>query len=173
MYELADDHGWVDFSRVNLEHEIGVGSTARVYKGTLMPNGAKTPLVVAAKLFTPRELSVVDVREYGEEISLAASLEHPGIAKFHGLSLSPPSIIMLFELCPRGSLQSNLKLVKGAWSWEKKLRMAIQLAEAIVYMHAKRPPLIHRDIKPENVLFRKDWSLALSDFGASRGRKLL
>jgi serine/threonine protein kinase len=50
----------------------------------------------------------------------------------------------------------------------KKCEFMMSLANVIVYLHTRNPPIIHRDIKPENFLLRADWTPVLSDFGVSR-----
>jgi len=34
-----------------------------------------------------------------------------------------------------------------------KLLIAVQIAQALVYLHSEEPPALHRDIKPSNILF--------------------
>ena len=37
-----------------------------------------------------------------------------------------------------------------------KVQVAMQVAQALVYMHGQNPPAVHLDLKPENVLVRHD-----------------
>lgn len=42
---------------------------------------------------------------------------------------------------------------RGRFSARETLETGLALAEALAYLHARRPPLVHRDIKPENVIY--------------------
>ena len=37
-------------------------------------------------------------------------------------------------------------------SWAERSKMAIDLCDAVMYLHSLNPPILHRDIKPGNVL---------------------
>jgi serine/threonine protein kinase len=46
---------------------------------------------------------------------------------------------------------------------------AIQVCEALEYLHGLEPPVTHRDIKPSNILYRfEDHRVLLIDFGIAR-----
>lgn len=49
-----------------------------------------------------------------------------------------------------------------------KIAFAIDIAEALVYLHSFAQPIIHRDLKCKNVLLSSDYEAKLSDFGTSR-----
>ena len=59
-------------------------------------------------------------------------------------------------------------LEKKPFSDEQKLNYALQLCEAVGFLHAMEPPVIHKDIKPSNILINKKEELKLIDFDASR-----
>ena len=45
---------------------------------------------------------------------------------------------------------------------------AIELAQALAYLHQCKPPIIHRDLKPDNILLADNGSIKLADFGLSK-----
>lgn len=45
--------------------------------------------------------------------------------------------------------------------------IARQLAEVLVYLHTRKPPVLHLDIKPSNIIIRSDGCIVLIDFGAA------
>jgi serine/threonine protein kinase len=52
-----------------------------------------------------------------------------------------------------------------------KIDLALDVTEAVVYLHSFSAPIIHRDLKSKNVLLSETFEAKLSDFGVSRERK--
>jgi tetratricopeptide (TPR) repeat protein len=111
------------------------------------------------------------------EAKLAASLEHPSILPTYDLAEAPDgSPILLMRRAPGKSLEDALRacddptgIASGALSGltgrAARLRVFIQLAEAVSFAHARG--VLHLDVKPSNVrvgeygeVFLMDWGLA-------------
>ncbi|KAH9171911.1 hypothetical protein AeNC1_017763, partial [Aphanomyces euteiches] len=48
-----------------------------------------------------------------------------------------------------------------------KLNLAVDITDALVYLHTLNPKYIHRDLKSRNILIDADNGAKLSDFGIS------
>lgn len=56
---------------------------------------------------------------------------------------------------------------EGKFPQKKVLAWALQLSEALAYMHGQKPPIIHSDIKPANIMLRDNGNICLIDFNIS------
>ena len=54
---------------------------------------------------------------------------------------------------------------KGRLPVSKALKWIQQVADALVYLHTRKPPVVHRDIKPANIRITPDDQAVLVDFG--------
>lgn len=57
-------------------------------------------------------------------------------------------------------------------SWQLRMKIAIDIAKGMAYLHSRSPPVLHRDLKSPNVLLAATSEDAVvvakvSDFGAS------
>jgi serine/threonine-protein kinase TNNI3K len=53
---------------------------------------------------------------------------------------------------------------------ETKLRIAMQVAHALTYLHSLSPVVLHRDLKSRNILLSAQLEAKLTDFGTSKER---
>lgn len=54
-------------------------------------------------------------------------------------------------------------------SWEERLRMAMESAQGLEYLHnGCKPPIVHRDVKSTNILLNENFQAKLADFGLSK-----
>ncbi|XP_047329624.1 serine/threonine-protein kinase CTR1-like [Impatiens glandulifera] len=70
----------------------------------------------------------------------------------------------------RGSLYGLIHRPSGgeALDQRRRLRMALDVAKGINYLHCLKPPIVHWDLKSPNLLVDKNWSIKVCDFGLSR-----
>ncbi|KAJ0390723.1 hypothetical protein P43SY_011912 [Pythium insidiosum] len=132
--------------------------------------------VLASKRLVRDQVTRAKTLAFVAEIKLVAQLEHPSIVQFVGAAWTIESDLQaLFEYMPNGDLRSHLDATRNdaesttPSSWQRhKLAIAVDIAEALVYVHSFNPPLVHRDLKSRNVLLGESWKAKLSDFGVSR-----
>ncbi|XP_057858716.2 probable LRR receptor-like serine/threonine-protein kinase At1g06840 isoform X10 [Cryptomeria japonica] len=149
------------FSKTN---EIGFGGFGRVYKGYL-DNGC----MVAIKRASPS--SFQGHKEFQNEIVILSRLHHRCLVKLEGFCEEGMEQILVYEFMKNGNLNNLIsnKQLQESLSWDKRIEIAIAIAQGLDYLHSNiDPPIIHRDVKPSNILLDEHFSAKLSDFGISR-----
>ncbi|KAL8131079.1 serine/threonine-protein kinase-like protein At3g51990 [Apium graveolens] len=138
---------------------LGKGSQSTVYKAALYDG----KLIAAVKL--------TSISSADNEIEILSRIRSPRIVNLLGISIeSNNRRLIVVEFMPNGTLHDHLHVTDSAPSWNRRLRLAIQIAKSVAYLHSLSPPVIHRDIKSANVLIDSNRSARLSDFGlALRG----
>ena len=77
-------------------------------------------------------------------------LEHPNIVAFLGANVEQLAIVTEFVV--QGSLFDLLRNRSTEITIPLALRIALDIARGMSYLHAANPPIIHRDLKSPNVL---------------------
>ncbi|WCJ36557.1 Protein kinase superfamily protein [Euphorbia peplus] len=141
---------------------LGQGGFGSVFRGSL-PDGH----VVAVKVMDSGSLQ--GEREFQNELLFASKLDSPFVVTAIGFSSDRKhrSMLLIYELMPNGNLQDALlhRKCPELFKWEKRLRVAVEIAKGISYLHSLDPPAIHGDIKPSNILLDQSFSAKLADFG--------
>ncbi|KAG6583065.1 TKL/DRK protein kinase [Phytophthora cinnamomi] len=155
----------IPFDSIAFERALSKGASGEVW--VCEYNGQK---VAAKRLLQTKDQKAENVQAFAEEIRLSASLVHPHIVEFVGVAWnSLNNLVMVLEFFPKGNLQNYLQKHGDLLSWARdKIHMAIGVAQALEYLHARTPPLIHRDLKSNNVLLTDQLEPKLIDFGVSR-----
>lgn len=52
--------------------------------------------------------------------------------------------------------------------WRRRLKLALDAAKGMHYLHTRQPPVLHRDLKSANLLVDKHWQAKVADFNLSR-----
>lgn len=113
-----------------------------------------------------------EAKGFAKEIIVMSKLEHPKIVHFIGCTWTNSlDLSGVTEYMDGGDVRSLLENKRVDLSWSKeKISIAIDIAEALAYLHTLRTPIIHRDLKSRNVLLNSKMVAKLSDFGLCRNR---
>ncbi|ETM37872.1 TKL protein kinase [Phytophthora nicotianae] len=180
-----------DFERYRIpQHDLEVvkqlskGAGGVVHLAKWKP---KNEQVVVKRVSPEKSKSVRELQRFTREIRLYGSLKHPKIVTFRGIAWSSlADLSLVLEYMPNGDLaqflerQQMLDSQRRGWSWStdedsgfkhSKLTMALDVADALVYLHSFAEPIMHRDLKAQNILLSNKWVAKISDFGVSKRRK--
>ena len=96
---------------------------------------------------------------------------HSNVLKSIGCCLHTPYPIFVFEFAANGSLADRIYVSRVTerqhqpMVWERRLKIARQIAHALSYLHTAFPrPVIHMNIDMENILLDEDYVPKLSQF---------
>lgn len=108
---------------------------------------------------------------FRNEVWLMSGISHPNIVNLLGFSLTGQSL-MIMEFIPGGDLFMSLINKKKELNWELRLRILIDIAKGMLFLHSMSPPLIHGDLKCPNVMIcewneHADIVAKVGDFGLS------
>ncbi|CAI5998695.1 unnamed protein product [Closterium sp. NIES-65] len=109
------------------------------------------------------------------QIHAVSQLRHPNLVRLLGYCEEREELLLVYEFVPNGNLRQHINPIRGEaaiegkpggmLSFDKRLEVALGVAEALQYMHGCHPAIIHRDVKTLNVFLDNDLHPKLGDFG--------
>ncbi|KAF8102393.1 hypothetical protein N665_0198s0098 [Sinapis alba] len=112
--------------------------------------------------------------EFVAEIKALHKAYHPNVIKLLGKCVNREHCVIVHEFMPKGSLDHYLfaetrpdRVLQQAYpvlDWYSRMRIAVGVAEALVYVHEELK-MIHRDVRASKVLLDEDFVPKLSGFG--------
>ena len=117
-------------------------------------------LVALKEVFDARR-----IQSLRDEFSVLQQLSHPHLPAYYDVFEHQGYGYLVMEYVPGQSLADVLRQQAGPLLESQVLGYAIQLCDALSYLHSQQPPIIHRDIKPANIRITPAGLIKLVDFG--------
>ncbi len=142
-----------------IEHLIAEGGTASVYLAMQESLQRHVAIKLLRKFENPEQLT-----RFLNEGRIIASLNHRNVINIHDIGVTDngrPYISM--EYLEGGDLDARIPKKVDP---EDALQWLEAIGNCLDFVHQKG--IIHRDIKPGNILFHKDGTAILTDFGTAK-----
>lgn len=157
MIEIPEIPGY------KIEKVLGQGGMSTVYLGLQENLNRQVAIkILAPEMFPDRQY----LQRFMNEARTASHLSHPNIVTIHDVGQVEKHCFIVMERLHE-SLVERVKFDPASrLAPPEAFRIIRQIAGALEYAH--QHGVIHRDIKPDNILFRKDGTPVLVDFGIAR-----
>ncbi|PKK65900.1 kinase-like protein [Rhizophagus irregularis] len=162
---IVEEHiKFYDYSHFNNIQEISIGSVGNIFRANWKDSDTVLVLESSYKL---------TVQEIVNELKIQREVDfHTNILRFYGISKLRTGLIhqmnkylLIMEYADGGTLHSYLIENFNRLDWNDKLRLAIQLANAISCIHNE--DIVHGDLNSYNILVHQN-NIKLTNFGLSR-----
>ena len=163
-------HWIINSKEIKYIKPIASGGSSEVYLGDY--RGTE----VAVKKLRIKECKDDNLKEFKREVSSLSLLRQTNLVLFMGAIAEDNNICIVTEFCKGGTLFDLLYKNKNIYlTWSLRLKLLLEIAIGMNFLHTNNPPIIHRDLKSLNVLLTEKIEKStditkckISDFGLSK-----
>lgn len=157
----AMEPGMLLKSRYKVVEQLGKGGMGEVYLA--IDESLDTKVAVKAN----HNLSQHTSAQFIREARLLASLKHANLPRVIDYFTENDSQYLVMDFIPGENLKELVESKKH-FTFEQINKWAIQLGNALTYLHTQEIPIYHRDIKPANIKVTPSGDVVLVDFGIAK-----
>ncbi|MGI6251059.1 MAG: serine/threonine protein kinase [Anaerolineaceae bacterium] len=167
---LQPSIGTVLHSRYKVERVIGQGGYGCIYLAEDQRLSGRLTAVKQVSYdssLTPSMLQ--EARDqFMREATVLARLDHPNLPKVSDFFSISDNDFLVMDYIPGNDLRALIAKAdkEGRFLQEAEvLNWALQIGDALEYLHNQNPSILHRDIKPSNIKVTPTGLVKLVDFG--------
>ncbi|KAJ0599302.1 putative protein kinase RLK-Pelle-LRR-I-1 family [Helianthus annuus] len=170
-YIIGDDEfGFYTFYKARLNHFDDEKSSS--VEGKNNDERSKRENNVVIKRVNTR--NDIGEERFLTEIKRLVNVKHPNIVTLLGFCVESYEMILVIDDVSNGFLGlylgDNCSDVRRTLTWEKRLKICIDVANALDYIHSNmkdKKPMMHRDINADSIGLDENWGAKIVDFGFS------
>lgn len=164
------DTGMVLHSRYHVNQTIGQGGMGCIYLCADLRLEGRLCAVkeVEYDRAMPEEMLREARAQFEREATILARLDHPNLPKVSDFFSIQDRDYLVMDYIPGKDLRELIIEAQQKNTFlpeEDVLDWAIQIADALKYLHTQENPIVHRDIKPSNLKLTPNGLVKLVDFG--------
>lgn len=152
--------------------QVGNGSTAIVHRGLL--RGHEVAVKELRASWT--DLTAWEQKSLRREIEIMKELKHPLLVNLLGVQISGTNLRLVTDFCKGGDLFGLLHNHDDVdLEIEMQVKILVDVAQAMAFLHGATPKVVHRDLKSLNILLLNPVlslhdavSVKVCDFGQAR-----
>src|SRR5262245_38440718 len=144
--------GSVIQERYRIVHLLGSGGFGAVYLAEDMRLGRRVALKEMREDRLGDDERRVAIELFEREALMLAQLDHPGLTRVWDYFRESGRACLVMEYVPGMTLRDLLRRHGGPLPEGFAVACGVQLCDVLIYLHARRPPVIFRDLKPANVM---------------------
>ncbi|XP_059156438.1 atrial natriuretic peptide receptor 2-like [Physella acuta] len=160
-------------SRPTLEPQDAPGTLQHLFEGGSVMFGSVAYLrgsLVSVKRVSRGSISLT--KELLQQLNKLMELKHQNITAFVGACVDPGRILLLWEYCPKGSLQDIINNQNIKLDQLFQFTICQDVAKGLEYIH-KSSVSYHGNLKSSNCVVDSRWTCKLTDFGVPKLRAVV
>lgn len=147
--------------RYKIVKQLGVGGMGEVFLA--QDESLDTPVAIKIN----HNLNESTSAQFIREARLLASLKHPNLPRVIDYFTENDTQYLVMDYIPGDDLKTIVER-KDKLNPEMIIKWAVDLGNALTYLHNRKPPIFHRDIKPANIKLTPAGDVLLVDFGIAK-----
>jgi serine/threonine-protein kinase len=163
-------NGKVLHNRYRIKNIIGQGGNGSIYLAEDQRLEGRLCAVkqVRYDASLPDDMLKESRDQFMREATVLARLDHPNLPKVSDFFSIGNEDFLVMDYVPGDDLRTSLAKADANGKFlseEEVLNWAMQIGDALSYLHNQDPPILHRDIKPSNLKVTPSGLIKLVDFG--------
>ena len=150
--------------------EINRGAYGVVYAGKLADRAVAVKRIHKALLEEHLAQGEQVLRDFQAECQRMKDIgEHTNVVEFIGAFEDKDGPFLVMEKMSQ-NLHTFLEANEGTLKVQQQLRLCLDIATGLAFLHSQKPPLVHRDLTARNVLLDESGRAKIGDLGHSKLR---
>lgn len=162
---------------VKIGQRVSKGAFSHIYSATIAEPGTSDREVIVR-----RPASHLQTQPFMDTLCQSMTLKHPNIVSFLGFTYNNGVPCAILEHMPKGDLQNLLAtrppsrqsfqwFLHGDFSPKSKAEIALDVVDALVYLHSLSNKVFFRNLRAMKVLLAEDFTAKLCAFGIDKNYK--